>query len=181
MFLNSKRLIGTTSHAKDMTDHNIWLSNFKTTRVIKGVASSQSLDTNEILKGFNTFEESRNFLFNRYLLFINNKTLLPTRLLSTQTFKTVRSSSYNTGSYHVIQEYSTRNLLSNNDVLFLNLTGVGIDTTLTIDGGTKHMHTDSKNNSVEFLRAGSATILSDLTSTKPSNTTTLPVNRNVSI
>ena len=181
MFLNSKRLLGTTLSAPALTDHNIWVSNFKTGSSAKSTILSPNLNNNEVLKSFNTFEESRNFMFTRYLLFINNKTLLPTKALVKQFSSEQRNLNYNTANYFLTQEYFTKTLFTNNDVLFLNTINVNGDTNLAIKFGAQTAHTNNTNNSLEFLLTSSAAITSDLTSTKPSTTTTLPTNKNLSL
>ena len=181
MFLNSKRLLGTTLSAPALTDHNIWVSNFKTGSSAKSTILSPNLNNNEVLKSFNTFEESRNFMFTRYLLFINNKTLLPTKALVKQFSGEQRNLNYNTANYFLTQEYFTKTLFTNNDVLFLNTINVNGNTNLAIKFGAQTAHTNNTNNSLEFLLTSSAAITSDLTSTKPSTTTTLPTNKNLSL
>ena len=181
MFLNSKRLLGTTFSAPALTDHNIWVSNFKTGNSAKNTILSPNLNNNEVLKSFNTFEESRNFMFTRYLLFINNKTLLPTKALVKQFSGEQRHLNYNTANYFLTQEYFTKTLFTNNNVLFLNTINVNDDANLAVKFGEQISHTNNTNNSLEFLLTSSAAITSDLTSTKPSTTTTLPTNKNLSL
>jgi len=120
-------------------------------------------------------------MFTRYLLFINNKTLLPTKALVKQFSSEQRNLNYNTANYFLTQEYFTKTLFTNNDVLFLNTINVNGDTNLAIKFGAQTAHTNNTNNSLEFLLTSSAAITSDLTSTKPSTTTTLPTNKNLSL
>ena len=181
MFLNSKRLLGTVFHAPTLTDNNIWISNFKTGSSARTTTPSTSLDNNEALKSFNTFEESRNFLFTRYLLFINNKTLLPTKTLTTQFNDNHKYVKYNTANYFLTQEYFTKTLLTNNNILFFNMLSTQSNSQFTVTANNQALHTNNTHNSLEFLLTGSAAITSDLTSTKPSTTTTLPTNKNVSL
>jgi hypothetical protein len=181
MFLNSKRLLGTIYQAPTLTDNNIWISNFKTSNSMKTTLHSSSINNNEVLKNFNTFEESRNFLFTRYLLFINSKTLLPTKELVIQSTHKPIQNTFNTTNYFITQEHFVKSLFTNNNTLFLNTTSVGNGVGFSLKSGYVGLHTSNTNNSLEFLVTNSAAITSDLTSTKPSTSTTLPTNKNVSI
>jgi len=181
MFLNSKRLLGNVLNDKVLTDSNIWLSNFKTGGGLKTALPFNNLNDNETLKSFSTFEESRNFLLTRYLLFVNSKTLLPSRALTTQFNKQQEHLDYNTMNYFLTQEYFTKNLFINNNILFLDMVSMSNESNLLTSGFGDNLHTSNTNNSLEFLLTGSSAITSDLTSTKPSTNTTLPTNKNVSL
>ena len=175
MFLNSKQLLGNSFSSVKNTDNNIWVSNF--TNMVNPSHLNINKELNNHLTNFNTFEESRNFFFTRFLLFLNNKTLLPTKNFNVESSFFQKNLDYNSSVYYISQETNNRVLLNNNNLLFLNNNSV-----LSLPMNVKPLGFKTIDNTLEsvgFFSNSSSNLVSNLTNTKSTTFNVLSINKNL--